>query len=207
MADGSAFPLGIDMSNIVTQTDVGKGNLANSPRIRVNSTATKAAPLVLSPTWQKIDFGGNATLNVNTFPLSSDGINKMVYWDTTAKKFVFMTDVDRNYNISLFLKTTSSSLLNIANLAMATIQIQFVVPNGTSAGVDYKFPFPDDEDGAPGLDLNLINAISPWKQEYFSNTTIDERKRTNGMYVNVRISNVVPGTISLVAANLIFTSK
>lgn len=191
----------------VTQDDISRGNLAGAPRLRVNAPYTKSSPLTLTNSWQKINFGGSSSLNVNTFPMSNDNQNRMIYWDNTAGKFKFMTEIDRNYGFSLFIKTTSSSLLNLTNLSMATIQIQFVVPGGGPNGTDYKFPFPDDEDAEPGLDLNLVNAVSPYKQEYYTNLSIDDRKRLNGMYVNMRISSAILGVIRVVSANLIFYGR
>lgn len=182
-----------------TDKDIQDGRVESSPRIRVN----RSAALTLTTAWQRLDFNGNSTLNVNTYP-KTNGTDYDVFYDATNKIFKFMTTVDRNYTVSMYLKTTASSLLNTVNLTMATIQLRFVVPNGNEDGTDYYFPFPG-EDGL--LDLNLVNSVSPWRQEYFSSIFADARKRSNGVGVDVRISNTVLGTIMLASANTLIYGR
>jgi hypothetical protein len=188
----------LDSSQLVTQANIASGTIPAGPRIRVN----RAASLTLSTTFQRIDFNGTDAINVNTYPTNASS-QKFVDWDSTNKKFLFRTTVDRNYIASIYLTTTNTSLLNTVNLTSASLQMRFVVPNGVSAGVDYYFPDPLNR----GLiDLSLVNSVSPWTQNYLDVVYANSLIQANGLAVDIRLSNTILGTTTLTAAAMLVYS-
>jgi hypothetical protein len=183
----------------ITGNDVSRGMIPSAPRIRVSRSST----LTLTTSWQTLDFNGTSAANVNTFPKDSNNV-EMITYDTTAKKFKFSTSVDRNYALVIYIKTTATSILNALNLSMGSLQMRFVVPGGNTDGSDYYFPFPDD---GGYIDLNLVNSVSPWQQEYYTNIFVDQRKRTGGMQVQLKLSNTVLGTVTVTASNALFYGR
>jgi hypothetical protein len=62
--------------------------------------------------------------------------NRIFNYNTTTALFNYYGNYDNNFFTS-FQFTTTTTLLTVK----ATLQIRFVIPNGTSPGVDFVFPF------------------------------------------------------------------
>ncbi len=159
-------------------------NNSTGARMRVS----RSSGLTLSTTWQKIDFNGTSTYNVNTFGTDPTTGNPLTWWDTTNKMFKFNFQQDVNVNITLYTKTTVTILTQPGNL-----QMRFVVPNGLGVGQDLYFPFPDnDGTGQYGyIDLFPITVASTGVtlRDHLFSTYLGNGIRTNGLYIEVRLSN------------------
>lgn len=115
----------------MAQTKVTIGEIQPGPRIRVS----RQASLTISTSWQRIDFNGNTSLDVNTFPMMGDG-TLQVYWDSANKLFRFnQNDVDRNFDVRF------GTVFN-QGISAVNMQLRFVVPSPTPL----YFPFPSKAD-------------------------------------------------------------
>lgn len=123
-------------------------NRITQPRLRVN----RSASLSLSTNWQKIDFNGTSSRNINTFGKDPVSGNPMVMWDSNAKLFR-LYDIDQNMLCFLNM-TTTTSLLTVR----ATLQYRCVIPNGISAGVNDYFPFPEEGGYADAMEVTILAA-------------------------------------------------
>lgn len=171
--------------------------LVTAPRLRVSRSAT----LALNTSYQRLDFSGTSSFNINTFPTGPDGSNSYVYWDSANKLFKFQADTDRNYDISLYLNVAANTLIGTLNLTMATIKIRLVVPSPTPI----YFPFPDDSD--PHVDINTVNSVSPRYIQYNTPIYANASIRQYGLGVELSLSNVVLGTVNVASANLVMYGK
>ncbi len=159
------------------------------PRLRMN----RSASLVLSTTWQTVDFNGTSTYNVNTFGKDPVSTNSLIWWDSTNKLFRFYNQYAKNYVVTFYVTTTATVLST-----RATIQYRIVIPNGISVGVDLYTPFPDTQAQAYS-DIGDVTILSSM-QHKAENIGIyaDNLLKTNGCYIQVRLSNLVPlGTVTL----------
>lgn len=159
------------------------------PRIRLNRTA----PLNVTTTWQDVDFNGTSQANTNTFGKDPVSGNNMVWYNPTTKLFRFYEPYDTNYLIRLDFETTTNLLT-----LRATLQYRFVVPNGTSAGVDYYFPFSDGVGYADAYEVTVL-ATTMAHNSLVIPTFVENRIRNNGFKLQVRLSNslVTLGTCTL----------
>jgi len=159
------------------------------PRLRVS----RLDPLVLTTSWQTLDYTGSESLNINTFGQDSVTSTNLFNWDSTNKLFKYSGNYDHNFQMFLQFSTTTT-LLSIR----ATLQLRFVIPNGISAGVDFIFPFANNG-GYADLDEVTVLAVAqnnkPFSHPLYTNQAI----RTNGLRVDVRISNAlaIGGTTTL----------
>lgn len=152
------------------------------PVFRINRTQT----LQLSTTWQAIDFNGTSTVNSNTFGINPVNGNKMVYWDSTNKVVRFQGDYDKNYSFSLYAETNTNLITT-----RAMIQVRYVIPNGAGAGVDLIFPFVDSAN--PYADLGEATVLANGIRHFPLTLIIPVRQatRTNGVRVEIRLSNAL----------------
>ena len=150
-----------------------------APRMRVS----RSASLTLSTSFQRLDFTGASTYNVNTFGIDPTSGNPMVYWDATNKLFRFYNGMDQNLMLTFFGQTTASLLSINANL-----RLRFVVPNGVSSGVNLTFPFPD----GPGYtDVWPVTMTNTTARTYVLPIYISAPIRNNGFYVEAALSNAL----------------
>ena len=166
------------------------------PRMRVNFSAG----LNLSTTFQKIDFAGTSSSNVNTFGVEPVSGNPMVWWDPTNKLFRFYQNNDTNFQVNLQIKTTSTLITT-----RATLQYRFVVPNGGGVGVNTYFPFPDDGGYADFSEVTVLASGQNNSQNvinFFAGSAI----RTNGCWLEMRLSNslITLGVCTLNSAAITF---
>jgi len=170
------------------------GYSMTQPRMRVS----RSASLTLSTTYQKVDFSGTSTYNLNTFQNDPTTGNPMVYWDATNKIFKFYNTTDVNY-LMYFTGACSSTLLTTP----VSLRYRFVIPNGTSPGVPAYFPNPDTDQYS---DLGPVSYVThrPFDQTLPAN--IIQVVRTNGFYLEVALSNGTLGTVTLDYAALNISS-
>lgn len=167
-----------------------------APRLRTNISAA----LTLTTTFQRLDFAGTSTLNTNTFTMN--GANPMVYWDATNKLFKFQAPADKNYDFNFNMKLASSSVLSVLSLALATIQLRYVVPSPTPI----YFPLPDSDQCINIQQVGLIATDSATDNRIvYANALI----RQYGLGLEMRISNTFLGTATatLSAADLIIFGR
>jgi len=163
----------------------------NQPRLRVSRTTD----LVLSTTWQTVILNGVEPLNVNTFGKDPNSNNPLVHYDTANSLFRFYEQYDVNYNVTLYMKVTST----IVGTGV-TLQYRMVVPNGGGAGVDTSFPFPTSGGYADityvamkvGAVMNIERPISM----YLSNSI-----RNNGVRFQLRLSDTLLGVGNITVNN------
>lgn len=160
----------------------------NQPRIRVNRTIG----VNLTNSWQDIVFNGTSTYNVNSFGIDTSSGNKMINYDSATNLFKFYNIYDTNYNLTLFLKITSTVVST-----GTTIQYRFVIPNGNGAGQDVYFPFPDTDGYADlaglALKIGAVNHTVAPLPLYLNNMI-----RTNGIKFQMRLdATLAIGTITL----------
>lgn len=169
-----------------------------APRIRLNIQSN----LVLTTSWQTLDFAGTSTLNTNTYPMGPDGTNKYVYWDTTNKQFMFQAPSDRNYTVTFNTKISSSALISALNLTMATAQLRFVVPSPTPI----YFPLPDSDQAT---DISNIGLTSVVRNSYVLPIYANSVMRQYGLKLQMQISNTFLGgaNATLNAADIIITGQ
>jgi len=168
------------------------------PRMRVN----RSTNLTLSTSWQTLIFNGTSTANFNTYGVNSDTGTQMISYNTTSNLFRVYGEYDKNITVQLFF-TTLTTAISIGT----TMQYRFVIPNGTSPGVDSYFPFPDNggygEIASLGLATIGMNSNSIPLPVY-ANAAI----RTNGFYIQVRLSNTITlGSSTLNSAACVITSR
>ena len=154
-------------------------NTVTYPRLRVSRTAS----LGITTSWQTLDFTGTETLNTNTFGIDPNTGLQLVSWDTTNKLFKFNHSEDVNYTGFFFLSTTTTVITT-----RATLQYRCVIPNGTSPGVDFIFPFNvaggyADLGEATILTSQINNRTEPIA--LYANQAM----RTNGFYIQIKLSN------------------
>lgn len=168
---------------------------SNEPRLRVNRDTS----LLLSTTFQDIDFNGVSDFNVNTFgidPVSGEGI---VEYDSATKLFKFHNQYDRNFLMNLYASTTTTTINT-----RATIQYRINIPDGISAGVDINFPFPDGLGLADLAEVTLRITETAHKSESIP-IYASQVLRDNGFKVQMRLSNLlaVSGTSTLNSASIL----
>lgn len=159
------------------------------PRLRMNRTTS----LVLSTTWQTVDFNGTSPYNINTFGKDPVSSNSLVWWDATNKLFKFYNQYAKNYSGTFYVTTTATILTT-----KATIQYRIAIPNGISAGVDLYAPFPDTQAQAYGDigDVTILSSMQHVSQPI--EIVADNLIKTNGCYIQVRLSNIIPlGTVTM----------
>lgn len=145
----------------------------------------RSASLVLSTSWQDVDFNGSSSLNVNTFGTNVATGNLFAWYETSTKLFHVEGDYDKNMFLSFYPSTTTTVLTT-----PSTLQMRIVVPNGVSAGVDFYFPYPD----AGGyVDIAPVTTLAT--QVYHPIIAIpgyaNAALRTNGFKVQVKLSNAL----------------
>jgi|GEM_PF-5689843 len=168
------------------------------PRMRVNRTAS----LTLSTSWQTLAFNGTSTLNFNTYGMNPATGTQMVSYNTTSNVFRVYGEYDKNILVQLFFNTTTTAIA-----VGTTMQYRFIIPNGGGAGVDTYFPFPENggygEIASVGLATVGMNSISSPLAVY-ANSAV----RTNGFYIQVRLSNTVTlGSSTINSAACVITSR
>lgn len=155
------------------------------PRLRVN----KSSNITLSTTWQTIDFDGSSALglNINTFGKANNDDLEVKY--NSGGLFSFNNLFDKNYTFTLNFQVTLSSLVTLGS-----IQLRFVIPNGAGAGSDINFPLPDTLGYIDIMPANLLSVMTGKHEEkVYSSALI----KTNGLKVQMRISNTLLGTAIL----------
>jgi hypothetical protein len=85
----------------------------------------------------------------------------------------------------------------------ATLQIRFVIPNGTSPGVDFVFPFTNNGGYADLTDITILSTPinnTPFDFDIYTNGQI----RANGFKIQVKLSNAlaIGGTTTLNYASM-----
>lgn len=170
------------------------------PRLRVNRTAS----LSVTTSWQKIDFSGSSALNVNTYGKDPVSGNPMVMWDSTAKLFRFYNKNDQNY-IVFFNAITSVNLIT----TKATLRYRFVIPNGVSAGVNFYFPFPDNQSTAY-VDAGEVTLLAGGVNHSISPLPlyVNDLIRNNGLWIEIQLSNslVTLGVCTLLSCDMLIQS-
>lgn len=161
------------------------------PRIRVNKTTA----MTLSTTYQTVNFNGTSTYNANTFTVLPGHTNQSVWYDPTTSLFNFMDNSDKNYVLYITTSITSSQLLATLNLTSASLRLRLYIPAPTPV----TFPGPDV---GGYIDLGPVN-LTGQRNDYqpiafFANALI----RQYGFQVQLCLSNVVLGTISLNGADI-----
>jgi len=170
------------------------------PRLRVNRTST----MNITTSWQKIDFNGTSTTNINTFGKDPVSGNNMVWWDSSGKLFRFYEQNDQNYDCTMFLSTTTNLIT-----VKATLQYRCVIPNAGGAGVNKYFPFPDD--ATPYVDMadaTLLATQVNHKAEKIP-LYLESSIRANGFWIEVKLSNslITLGTCTLNNAAVLIQGK
>lgn len=151
------------------------------PRLRIN----RSTGLQLTPSWQKIDFNGTSQFNVNTFGKDPVTGNQLVMWDSTSKQLRFYDKYDQNYLCFINMTTTTNMIST-----RASIQLRFVIPNGTSPGVPLYFPFPS-EGGYIDVGEATMIAANSVKMAVPIPLYLDQTIRTNGLWVEMKLSNAL----------------
>lgn len=171
------------MSHSLAQQAIETNTTVPAPRFRSNLTVD----LPLTTTWKRLDFAGASTLNANSFPLSPDGLNKNVYWDSTNKLFRFAAGADRNYDVNLNMRITSSNILSLLNVSIANIQLRYVIPGSTAN----PFPLPDSDQC-----INIMKAGLSLTDNASDNRVISATSviRQYGLGVEMRLSSSFLGT-------------
>ncbi|MBO0358623.1 hypothetical protein J0X19_11760 [Hymenobacter sp. BT186] len=178
-----------------TDNDILNGNLEGSPRLRVN----RSTALALSTSWQRVDFNGVSSVNVNTFPDVDGQGTKKVRWDSVNKVFLFSDTVDRNYNVSLFMHLVASALLT-GN----AVQMRYVIPNGNGLGNNFYFPFPDD-----GGFKEITTFAGSADKRVTDNTIIyvNQMIRDNGLGIELKMQNSFLATVNLTSSAFIIYGR
>jgi hypothetical protein len=164
------------------------------PRIRVSCTPN----LLLTTSWQTINFNGSESLDTNTFGMDPVSGNRIFNYNTTTALFNYYGNYDNNFFTS-FQFTTTTTLLTVK----ATLQIRFVIPNGTSPGVDFVFPFTNNGGYADLTDITILSTPinnTPFDFDIYTNGQI----RANGFKIQVKLSNAlaIGGTTTLNYASM-----
>lgn len=168
------------------------------PRLRVN----RSTALTLTTTWQKIDFNGTSTYNVNTFGKDESG-NQMVMWDATNKIFRLWDKVDQNYTLFVNVTTTVTAIATPANL-----RLRLVIPNGLGAGIPNYFPFPEEGGYIDVGSVTLLAIGMASKMAIPLPLYLESTIRANGMWIEMCISNslLLLGTCTLNNATVLIQS-
>lgn len=152
-----------------------------APRFRVNKTTDQS----ITTSWQRIYFDGTSPLNVNTYSIVDD-VN-VVTWDNDNGVFKFNhPETERNYLLTMYLEISVS----ITN-TRAMFQYRFVIPNGVSPGVDFYFPFPDNQPNAYA-DLGELTLFTSVRHRLESQPIYTNQQiLDNGLGIEYRMSNNV----------------
>lgn len=155
----------------------------NQPRLRVN----RSASLTLSNTWQDVVFNGTSAFNVNTFGNDPVSNVPVVMYSATNNLFRFYEQYDKNMEATLYVRTASTMVTT-----GLLLQYRIVVPNGSGAGQDLYFPFPDADGladiGSVGIKVGNIN-----HNEVPIALYIGQPIRANGFKVQMRLSETILG--------------
>lgn len=170
----------------------------NEPRMRV----TRSASLVLSTTFQTVNFNGTSTYNFNTYGKDPTSGNPMIYYDTSANLFRVYGEYDKNLNVQFFFKTTTTAI-SIGT----SLQYRIVIPNGLGPGQNLNFPFPDDGGYGDIMQVGLAT-IAMNSSSVPISIYANQALRTNGFYLQVRLSQAITlGTATLNAATCTISSR
>ncbi len=154
-----------------------------APRLRTNISAS----LTLSTTWQRLNFAGTSTLNVNTFTMPAGSPSPAVYWDSTNKLFKFQATGDRNYDFNFNIVASSSAVLSLLNVSLTNIQLRYVVPSPTPI----YFPLPDSDQCINLMKAGLVSTDNASDNRViYANSAI----RQYGLGMEMRISSSFLGT-------------
>ena len=173
---------------ILSETDVMNGSLPPTPRFRVNRTAQ----LTLSQAWQRIDFNGTSSFNLNSFPLVAGQSYKTVDWDAVNKLFKFNSNADRNYVLTFNYKFAGG-------LRPASVLLRFVIP----APSPVYFPFPETD---KCTDLVTLESINDYRSFFELSVYANASMRQYGLGIELKtVQNLVLSPIILTEAiNLIY---
>jgi hypothetical protein len=159
-----------------------QGNYSVSePRLRVY----RSASLNLSTTWQTIVFGASDTYNINTYGINPATGNNMIWYDTGTNLFKVEGQYDRNLTFQLFPATTTNLITT-----QATLQMRIVIPNGVSPGVDLYVPYTSS---GGYVDLASVTILTSTVYHPLVSISLPAGNaiRTNGFYVQLRLSNAL----------------
>lgn len=152
-----------------TDQDFARGDVEATPRMRLSLLA----PLSLTTSWQDIPFGGTSALglNVNTFPLESDGEPRM-RWLGDKIDFSRIA-LERSFLIE------TSFVFQTAIITGARVQMRFMIPN-----TNITFPNPDSLGYRDLADLER-NDIRTYDdtQPVYNNASL----QANGLKIQLRL--------------------
>ena len=161
----------------VSQDDLSKGNLSASPRMRIS----RSASLVLSNTWQRVDFNGTSTSNINSFPyVTGTSGAKTTDWDGTNKLIKFNDSTDKTFTFTFFY---------IVNGGIRPINIlyRFVIPSTPA----FYFPFPDES--APYGRLEDIQSILEVRESKVGTIYSNASMRSFGLGFELKVGTSLLG--------------
>lgn len=157
-----------------------------------------AAALTLSTTFQRLDFGTSIT---NEFPTNPAGQN-LVAWDSGNKLIRFNGTTDRAYVFALTTEFKLTGLL-VALTLPNHVRMRFVIPDGTSPGVDYYFPNHGAASGNEYVDFHPFMGNASNVHRQLEQVYADSVKRTNGLGIEVRLaSSLLTGTATIEEAHI-----
>ena len=157
--------------------------IEKEPRLRLNKTSA----VTLTTSWQTIDFDGASTYNINTFGVANNNDLEVKY--NSGGLISFNNLFDKNFIFTLDCQVALSSLVTLGS-----VQLRFNIPNGVSSGVDINFPLPDTLGYTDIMATNLLSVMTDnYERAIYASSPI----RTNGLKVQMKISNALLGTAIL----------
>jgi len=169
---------------------VQEGHNAPSPKLQRST----AAPLMLSTTWQRIDY---ATALLNEFQTVNDAGTRTVDWDAANKLITFNDTTTRNYVAYFTIEHTSAAVASPPILPPVTVQLRYTIPDAGGPGVDFHFPNRGAPSGNEYVDLSEILANSTTVDQLPVHIPAGAVLRPHGAGIEVRLSAAMPGAATV----------
>lgn len=174
-----------------------RGGTAPAPKMQ----RSLSAPLVLTTTFQRIDF---ATVALNEFPVITDAGLRLVDWDSVNKLITFndQAAASHEYLVFLAIECTAAGVTSPPVLPALTVQVRYVVPNAGGVGVHYYFPNHGAASTREYLDFADILSDGTVVSQLPIHCPAGPAARLHGVGTEARLSAAPPGaaTVSLDAA-------
>lgn len=171
------------MTRVIYEKDFEEARLKDQPYLRAN----RSDALVLSDSWQRIDFNGTSSFNENLFPVVNGG-GKRVHWDGTNDLFQFETDGTLQFfDISL-------NLAFSGGIRPLGIDLRFVIPDST------PIYFPHPEESSSYIDIALTERRSEVRADHKETIRTSQLILDNGLGIELKTDRTLVSNPSLIDA-------
>jgi len=169
----------------------GQNVTVDEPFMRV----VRTTPLALTTSWQTVAYSATASsYTSNSYAIDPVTGSNYCWYDVATNKFNFISMYNKIAILQLQFSTTTTLIAT-----RATVQMRLVVPNSAVGGGDLYLPAPELGGYADVHEVTITAGQAMSSRPIVIQLPIGSGVRTNGFYVQVKLSNSL---ISLGVATL-----